>query len=40
MQLQENKSTQHFAFIAKVKLGRGKNIREKAVDGLNCHGKL
>ncbi len=30
MQEQENKSTQHFAFIAKVKPGRGKNIREKA----------
>ena len=39
MQLQENKCIQHFAFIAKVKLGRGKNIREKELDGLKCHGK-
>ena len=30
MQIQENKGTQHFTFVANVKPGRGKNIRVKA----------
>ena len=32
MQLQENKSTQHFTFVSKVKPGRGSNIRAKAAE--------
>jgi hypothetical protein len=29
---QENKSTQHFTFVSKVKPGRGQNIRAKAAE--------
>ena len=32
MQIQENKGTQHFTFVSKVKPGRGPNIRAKAAE--------
>ena len=32
MQIQENKSTQHFTFVSKVKPGIGPNIRAKAAE--------
>ena len=35
MQIQENKSTQHFTFVSKVKPGRGPNIRAKAAERAN-----